>query len=56
MVTGGIVIGGLSMLAASFYGIVLQPGGPEELGMLWPLYLGGLVAILLGWISGDWQR
>jgi hypothetical protein len=56
MVTGAIVIGGLLMLAGSIYGVVLQPGGPEELGAVWPLYLGGVVAILLGWMNGDLQR
>jgi hypothetical protein len=56
MVTGAIVIGGLLMLAGSIYGVVLQSGGPEELGEVWPLYLGGVVAILLGWMNGDLQH
>ena len=54
--TAAIVIGGLLMLAGSIYGVVLQPGGPEELGPAWPLYLGGIVAILVGWMNGDMQR
>lgn len=56
MITAAIVIGGLLMLAGSIYGVVLQPGGPEELGTVWPLYLGGIVAILVGWMNGDLQR
>ena len=54
--TAAIVIGGLLMLAGSIHAVVLQPGGPDELGALWPLYLGGPVAILAGWANGDLQR
>ena len=56
MITAAIVIGGSLMLAGSIYAVVLQPGGPEELGTVWPLYLGGIIAILLGWMNGDLQR
>ena len=55
MITGAIVIGGLLMLAGSIYGVVLQPGGPEDLRTVWPLYLGGIIAIALGWMNGDLQ-
>lgn len=55
-VTAGIVVGGLLMLAGCVYGIALGPGGPEEWAALWPFYLGGIVAIALGWLNGDWQR
>jgi hypothetical protein len=55
LITAAIVIGGLLMLAGSIYGVVLHPGGPEELGAFWPLYLGGVVAILFGWMNGDLQ-
>jgi len=53
LIAAGIVIGGALMLAGSIYGVVLQPAGPDELGAVWPLYLGGIIAILLGWLSGD---
>jgi hypothetical protein len=56
MITAAIVIGGSLMVAGSIYAVVLQPGGPEELGTVWPLYLGGIIAILLGWMNGDLQR
>lgn len=54
-VTAGIVGGGVLMLAGSIYGVAVRPGGPEELGTLWPFYLGGVFAIVLGWLNGDWR-
>lgn len=56
MVGAAIVIGALLMLAGAVSGTVLRLGGPEGLATLWPLYLGGVVAILLGWINGEWRR
>lgn len=53
LIAAAITLGGMLMLGGSIYGVVLQPGGPDELGEIWPLYLGGVVAILLGWLSGD---
>jgi hypothetical protein len=56
MVGAAIFIGALLMLAGAVSGAVLQLGGPEGLATLWPLYLGGVVAIVLGWVNGDWRR
>jgi hypothetical protein len=56
MVGVAIFIGALLMLAGAVSGTVLQLGGPEGLARLWPLYLGGVVAIMLGWMNGDWRR
>jgi hypothetical protein len=54
-VSAGIVVGGLLMVCGSIYGIALRPGGPEELETLWPFYLGGVIAILLGRVNGNWR-
>jgi hypothetical protein len=54
MITAAIVIGWLLLAAGIVYGIVL-PGGLEEMGTLWPFYLGGTIAILLGKMKGAWQ-
>jgi hypothetical protein len=51
-----IVIGALLLLAGAVSGAVLRLGGAEGLATLWPLYLGGVVAILLGWINGEWRH
>ena len=55
MITAAIVLGGLLMLVGSVYAVVLQPSGSQALAAIWPFYLGGIVAILLGWINGDLQ-
>ena len=55
MITAAIVLGGLLMLVGSVYAVVLQPSSSEELAAIWPFYLGGIVAIFLGWINGDLQ-
>jgi hypothetical protein len=54
MVTIAIVIGWLMMAAGIIYGMVL-PRGLEEMGTLWPFYLGGTIAILLGRMKGAWE-
>jgi hypothetical protein len=56
MVTAAIVVGALLMLAGSVYATLLQVSGGEAVATLWPFYLGGVVAIVLGWLNGDWQR
>ena len=53
VVTAAIVTGGLAMLAGSIYAVALRPGGPDDLGALWPFYAGGVMAVLLGWLNGD---
>jgi hypothetical protein len=55
-VRAAIVLGSLLSLAGCIYGVTLRPGGPEEWAALWPFYLGGLVAVVLGWLDGAWQR
>lgn len=56
VVGAAIFIGALLMLAGAVSGTLLRLGGPEGLATLWPLYLGGIVAILLGWMNGEWRR
>jgi hypothetical protein len=56
VIKAAIILGGSLMVAGTVYGVVLQPGGPEDLGTLWPFYLGGVIAIALGWMNGDLQR
>jgi hypothetical protein len=57
LVVGAVIcVGSLLMLAGAVSGTVLRLGGPEGLATLWPLYLGGVVAILLGWMNGEWRR
>ncbi len=51
-----IVIGALLMLTGTIYGAVSNLNGAEGLATLWPFYLGGVVAIVLGWVNGDWRR
>ena len=53
IVTAAIVVGGLLMLAGSIYGMVFNLVGAEALATLWPFYLGGIVAVLLGWLTGE---
>jgi len=57
LVVGAVIfVGALLMLAGAVSGTVLRLGGPEGLATLWPLYLGGVVAILFGWMNGEWRR
>jgi hypothetical protein len=57
LVVGAVIcVGSLLMLAGAVSGTVLRLGGPEGLATLWPLYLGGVVAILFGWMNGEWRR
>jgi hypothetical protein len=53
IITARIVVGGLLMLVGGIYAVLLSQGGPEQPSAIWPLYLGGVVAIVLGWINGD---
>ena len=56
-VVGAVIcVGALLMLAGAVSGTVLRLGGPDGLATLWPLYLGGVVAILFGWMNGEWRR
>lgn len=52
-VSAAIWVGGALMLAGSIYGMVFDLVGAEALATLWPFYLGGIVAVALGWLSGD---
>jgi len=54
-VSAAIVVGGLLMVAGSVHGVLRGPDDPETLAALWPFYLAGVVAIVVGWMNGDWE-
>jgi hypothetical protein len=48
-----IVAGGLLMVAGSVLMVIWRLEGGEALGTLWPFYLGGIVALVLGWLNHE---
>jgi hypothetical protein len=51
-----IIIGTLLMLTGTICATFFNLSGEDGLATLWPCYLGGVVAIVLGWVNGDWRR
>lgn len=53
VIGAGIVVGGLLMIAGCILTMVWGLKGADALGAMWPFYLGGVVAVLLGWLNGE---
>jgi hypothetical protein len=41
------------MVAGSVLMVIWRLEGGEALGTLWPFYLGGIVALVLGWFNRE---
>jgi hypothetical protein len=56
LVTAAIAAGGMALLGACLYRVTVLDGwtADEALAVLWPAYLAGALALLLGWLS-DWK-
>ena len=54
-ITAAIVIGGMLMLIGAA-GTTLDQGNPDAVAAWWPFYLGGIAALLLGWINDDFSH
>jgi hypothetical protein len=55
-ITTAIVVGALLLLIGSIGAVLYGLDPPGTLATFWPFYLGGALALLLGWLNGDFWR